>query len=348
MNVGDENMRKILALLLVGIMMLSFSACGRDDTGSDTDTSSITTTTENDSQSTAENGTTESTDSTDTMTDNSGSETSKPTEPSKSAASTGTPSTSKLQSISKPAKTNKPTKTKSPTKTNKPTQKECDHRYKFTFDGLEGIWSHTGKCTLCKEYVNKNIACADTNKDNKCDACSAKMDFGTAYKNVGYKINWVGLDFSDHRYSETPVLTAETIFMETRYKTKESDVKFNYSGETYIYSASEFEKVAKSLFNINNAKIAEMKALQQTRSGTLVNVYDSATKTYSYEQGAYGGGVSPEYLGYKKISDTEYAVYINDRSYDYVKVINCTYTDKVKISSICAVDSAPSDITRFG
>lgn len=256
-----------------------------------------------------------------------------------------TTSATSASSTSKPQDTSKPTTSTTTPSTTKPT--ECKHNIKYTFDNIANTWSHTGQCTLCKEYFSKNTACADPNKDNKCDTCSEKMDFGTAYKNVGYVINWMGLDFSEYRYNETPILTAETVFMETRYKTKESDVKYDDFSETYIYSASEFEKVAKSLFNINDATIAEMKTLKQERYETLANVYDSATNTYSYEQGAFGGGASPQYLGYRKISDTEYAVYINDTSYDYVKVINCTYTNTVKISSIFAVNSAPADITRF-
>lgn len=322
-------MKKSLALLLAILMVLSLTACSKDDTVSDDNTSSNLTTTESDVEDVTENKT-ESDATESTATD--------------SSSETSTPSSSS----SKPTESSKPTtSTTTPSTTTKPTETKCTHNIKYTFDGIANTWSHTGQCTLCKGYFNNNIACADKNKDNKCDICSAKMDFGTAYQNVGFIISWTGLNYSDKRYDENPVLTAETVFMETRYKTKETDVKFNYSSETYIYSATDFEKMAKSLFNIDDAKIAEMRTLQQKRDGTMVNVYDSVSNTYSYEQGAFGGGGSPDYLGYKKISDTEYAVYINDTSYDYVKVINCTYTDTVKISSIYAISTAPSGLIKF-
>lgn len=324
-------MKQTFALLLAVVMMFSLVACNKDDTASDVDTSSNITITESDSEDITESDNTESTDDTEqtesTVTD--------------SSSETSTPSSNS----SKPTESSKPTtSTTTPTK---PSETQCIHNIKYTFDGIANTWSHSGQCTLCKENFNNNVACADKNKDNKCDDCSAKMDFGTAYQNVGFTISWMGLNYSDKRYDENPVLTAETVFMETKFKTTESDIKFNYSGETYIYSASEFEKTAKSLFNITDAMIAEMKTLQQKRDGTMVNIYDSATNTYSYEQGAFGGGAEPDYLGYKKISDTEYAVYINDTSYDYVKVINCTYTDTVKISNIYAVSTAPSGLTKF-
>lgn len=326
-------MKRILAILLALIMVLSLAACNKDDTASDVDTSSDITITESDSEDITESDNTESTDDTEqtesTVTD--------------SSSETPTPSSS----TSKPTESSKPTTSTTTPSTTTPTETKCTHNIKYTFDGIANTWSHSGQCTLCKENFNNNVACADKNKDNKCDDCSAKMDFGTAYQNVGFTISWMGLNYSDKRYDENPVLTAETVFMETKFKTTESDIKFNYSGETYIYSASEFEKTAKSLFNITDAMIAEMKALQQKRDGTMVTVYDSTTNTYSYEQGAFGGGSSPDYLGYKKISDTEYAVYINDTSYDYVKVINCTYTDTVKISNIYAVSTAPSGLTKF-
>ena len=318
-------MKRIFALLLTVVMVFSLVACNKDNTASDVDTSSDTTITETSSEEKTESDTTES-----TVTD--------------SSSESSTPS----NSSSEPTENSKPTtSTSTPSTTAKPTETKCTHNIKYTFDGIVNTWSHTGQCTLCKEYFNNNVACADETKDNKCDVCSAKMDFGTAYQNVGFTISWVGLDFSDKRYDENPVLTAETVFMETRYKTKETDIKFNYSGETYIYSATAFEKMAKSLFNVNDAMIAEMKTLQQKRDGTMVNVYDSATNTYSYEQGGFGGGEEPDYLGYKKITDTEYAVYINDTNYDYVKVINCTYTDTVKISNIYAISTAPSGLTKF-
>ncbi|MBP3627189.1 MAG: hypothetical protein J6J39_03970 [Clostridia bacterium] len=332
-------MKRTLTLLLAILMILSLTACNKNDTTSDINTGSDITSTESDNvdatESETESDTTESTDdssTTESTTDNSSSETSKP-----SSTTTSTESSKTITSTTTSSNT---------------TKKECSHNIKYTFDGIANTWSHTGQCTLCKEYFNKNTACKDENKDNKCDTCSTKMDFGTAFQNVGYIINWVGLSYSDKVYDANPVLTAETVFMETRYKTTETDVKFTYSSEIYIYSATDFEKTAKSLFNIDDAKIAEMRTLQQTRvddSGTQtsVSVYDGTTNTYSFEQGAYGGGGEPDYLGYKKVGDTEYTVYINDSSYGYVKVINCTYTDTVKISNIYAIDTAPSDIVKF-
>ena len=299
-----------------------------------------------------ESNTTESTDNTsktESTTDSNSSQTSKPSSSSKKC-SDADHSRQLAQGINTCSVCGKSLKQQSSSKpsTSTPSETECKHNVKYTFDNIPNTWSHTGECTLCKTPFENNVACADANKDNKCDACSAKMDFGTAYKNKGFVIEWVGLNYSDTRYDETPLLTAETVFMETKFKTTEIDVKFTEFSEIYTYSASDFEKMAKSLFNIDNAKITEMRALQQRRDGTMVSLYDSATNTYSYSQGAFGGGNPPDYLGYKKISDTEYAVYINDTSYDYVKVINCTYTDTVKISSIYAISSAPSDLTKFG
>lgn len=274
--------------------------------------------------------------------------TSKPNESGKPATSTNTPSTNK-PATSKPSATTPPS-------TN--TSTECKHDIKYTFDNIANTWSHSGQCTLCKQSFNNNVACEDKNKDNKCDTCSAKMDFGTAYQNIGFIINWVGLNYSDTRYDENPVLTAETVFMETKNQTNEINTGGNYFEDIYYYSAPEFERVAKSLFNIDDTMIAKMRKLQQKRvisydedfnvtETAIVNLYDSASNTYSYAHGAFGGGGSPDYLGYKKIRDTEYAVYINDTSYDYVKVINCTYTDTVKISNIYAVSTAPSGLVKF-
>lgn len=344
-------MEKLIALLLAFIMVLSLSACGKDDTVNNIDIDSDIAITESDNvdatESKTESDTTESTDNSsanESTADNSSSKTSSP------SSSTSKPAVSSKATTSKNVST--AAVSSKTVESSNPTTKECSHNIKYTFDGIANTLSHTGQCTLCKEYFNKNTACKDENKDNKCDTCSTKMDFGTAFQNAGFEINWVGLSYSDKIYDANPVLTAETVFMETRYKTTETDVKFTYSGEIYIYSAADFEKMAKSLFNIDDAKIAEMRTLQQTRvddSGTRtsVTVYDSTTNTYSFEQGAFGGGGEPDYLGYKKISDSEYAVYINDTSYDYVKVINCTYTDTVKISNIYAIDTAPADIVKF-
>ncbi len=321
-------MKRIFVLLFAVVMVISLGACNKDNTASDTDTSSDTTIIETSSEATVESEPTESTVT------NSSSESSIPTNSSSEPTESSKPATSSTPSASTPSET------------------KCNHKIKYTFDNIPNTWSHSGECTLCKEKFDKKVACADKNKDNKCDDCSAKMDFGTAYQNANFIISWRSLNYSNTRYDENPVLTAETVFMETRYKTKEADVKFNYFGETYYYSAAEFEKTAKSLFNIDDAKIAEMRLLQQERinddeTRETVTVYDSATKTYSYMQGNFGGGAGPDYLGYKKISDTEYAVYINDTSYDYVKVINCTYTDTVKISGIYAISSAPTGLTKF-
>ena len=262
--------------------------------------------------------------------------TSKPNESGKPATSTPTPSTNK-PATSKPSATTPPS-------TN--TSTECKHNIKYTFDNIANTWSHSGQCTLCKQSFNNNVACEDKNKDNKCDTCSAKMDFGTAYQNVGYGIDeilWL---------EGNPSYMLKTVFNETKNHTKVINTGGNYFEDISYYSAPEFEKVAKSLFNIDDTMIAEMRKLQQKRvisydedfnetETAIVNLYDSTTNTYSYAHPAYGGDNSPTYHGYKKISDTEYYVYANSN------IIKCTYTDTVKISSIEHTETIPSDLIKF-
>ena len=304
-----------------------------------------------------ESNTTESTDNTsktESTTDSNSSQTSKPSSSSKKC-SDADHSRQLAQGINTCSVCGKSLKQQSSSKpsTSTPSETECKHNVKYTFDNIPNTWSHTGECTLCKTPFENNVSCADANKDNKCDACSAKMDFGTVYKNIGLYFGGY-LGGSNIEYTSTPALYAETIFLETLSKSEpfESEpVWYDDGNEKYIvtsiykYSGTEFEKKAKSLFNIDDAKLSELRAVKQRRSGTMVNVYDSATNTYSYEDPNAGGGGIDEYLGYKKISETEYTVY--GKTWDCVMVINCTYTDTVKISSIYTTSSAPSGLTKF-
>lgn len=105
---------------------------------------------------------------------------------SEADTSTSTPSTDKpSSSVSNPttSSNNKPSASNNST-----TSTACKHNVKYTFDNKANTWTHTGKCTICNEYVGKNVACKDENKDNKCDNCSAKMDFGTAYLNADFSL----------------------------------------------------------------------------------------------------------------------------------------------------------------
>ena len=230
----------------------------------------------------------------------------------------------------------------------------CSHNYVCTFDGIAGTHSHSGQCLLCKEPI-KGEACADNNKDYACDRCSTKMNFAAAYNNVAFEMDWHGLGDS-RGYGFTPSLPAETVFMEAKVKSAYSDVEYEYSGEWYIYPASTIESMAKTLFHIDDAKIAEMRTLQQSHwsdeeeAMIMVNTYDSATNTYRYFRGAYGGGDEiAEKVGYTQTGDTEFTVYLITNSYRdiYYVGINCTYTDTIKASGVFVTETLPADLISF-
>ena len=238
-----------------------------------------------------------------------------------------------------------------PDETNKDVVEEvaCAHdTVEVIFDNIMSTWSHTGRCADCGALVYENSACVDEDKNNQCDLCRVKIDFVTAFNTINFDFDWPTLNDS-RGYGFEPSLPAETVLMEAITKTNCIDVKYEEFGEWYIHSAEEVEKNAKLIFDIDDAKIAEMKTLQQTVVGQKINVYDSATNTYKYFHGAYGGGEGgwPQKKGYEKISDTEYVVYLNTRSYNgiYYVALNCTYINNtVRVTGIFVTEELPSNI----
>ena len=225
---------------------------------------------------------------------------------------------------------------------------ECNHsKVLYTFDNVMSAWSHTGQCENCDAYVNKNSNCVDKDKNNECDLCKVQFNFVTAFNKMNFDFDWPTLT-SSRGYGFEPSLPAETVLMEAIMQSTCTEIQYEYSGEWYIFSAEEVEKNAKLIFDIDDAKIAKMKTLQQFVDEKYVNVYDSATNTYKYFHGAYGGGTNnwPQKLGYQKLSDTQYVAYINTRSYNgiYYVALNCTYTDTLKVTGIFVTEELPSNI----
>lgn len=276
------------------------------------------------------------------------------TEKNESTETDSSSEASTPNSSSKPTESKKPTSTITP---NQSTPTECKHKIKYTFDNKANTWTHSGKCTLCNEYVGKSIACKDENKDNKCDFCSAKMDFGTAYlnsgfiiiredelydsngKNIDYDSNFVFLKFMYSFCVYNCIHNAKAIKVDKYY----FDIEY--------YSATEFENIARLYFNIDDSVIEQLRTLMAYRhlqtfeqyengeigQSKLTTIYDSATNTYSWQSSAGGGG-NPELLGYKKISDIEYIAYLGWEE-DILYTAKCTYNDTVKISSIEHMDT---------
>lgn len=216
------------------------------------------------------------------------------------------------------------------------------------FDNIMFTWSHTGRCTDCGALVYENSACVDKDKNNQCDLCGVKINFVTAFNAINFDFDWPTLNDS-RGYGFEPSLPAETVLMEAVMNSNCIDIQYEEFGEWYIHSAEEVERNAKLIFDIDDTKIAEMKTLQQTVDGQKVSVYDSASNTYKYFHGAYGGGSVdwPIKMGYEKISDTKYVAYLNTRSYNgiYYVALNCTYINNtVKVTGIFLAEELPSNI----
>lgn len=170
------------------------------------------------------------------------------------------------------------------------------------------------------------------------------MTFPRAFKEAKLELSGMGLNMVYHRYTETPELLAEFVFVETRCHLEAVEMEYTYSDDIYYYDAAEFDEMAKELFVIDDDFIAEMRALTQGD----VTVYDPSTGRYRYVHGAWGGGFAPVDDGYRQITDTEYEVYEYDFSYDYYRVFTCTYiNEQVKIKSIHSVTTLPEELEKM-
>lgn len=220
---------------------------------------------------------------------------------------------------------------------------------KLTSDTIKTSTSTTKRTSVTTTI--KCVNCIDNNKDNKCDLCSAKMDFVTAYKNAGK------LFLSpESAYDGNPSLFLRIIHetVASRANVQKSESNFEHQKLSY-YSAQEFEQVVHSLFAVDDKTIEELRKLKadQIVGGSYPNytfnfipVYDGKNETYFYcHIFLSGGSWDPyEYLGYKQLNDTEYVIYI-----DRLWAITCTYTNTVKISNVEKIASKdlPSDLLKF-
>ena len=212
-------MKKVFALLLSLILIFALSACGKEDTSSDTDTSAPTSTTETTSEP-ADNSSEEDTDKeteggtsdTDTPTENS-----KPTNNSKPTDTSSKPSTTPSTSTtSKPTETSKPTTSTSSLPSTHTHNWSIDWKTKVkAFVGKDGIETRT--CETCKETEErstKNNAMYNSFYDDSLKCFLTTNDLGGFSKWVSYFTNAY-----DEREAETitPSSTAVFAWMSARF-----------------------------------------------------------------------------------------------------------------------------------
>lgn len=150
-----------------------------------------------------------------------------------------------------------------------------------------------------------------------------------------------------------------TLYLQFQYQFCKSNAKVikesdDYIYRIYYYSATEIESIAKSKFNIDDSFIAQLRTLTDSRwllpfnyqgewgEPDFIPIYDSATNTYTTQDKARGGYEEDVSFVYKKISDTEYIVYLND-----YYAVYCTYNDTVKVSKVEYGINTPSDLIKF-
>lgn len=317
-------MKRILALLLALIMVLSLAACNKDDTASDVDTSSNITITESDSEDITESDNTESTDDTEqtesTVTD--------------SSSETSTPSSNS----SKPTESSKPT-----TSTTTPsTSKKCDHsnkNYSYTFVSGSNYGTHTITCKDCNnvvktgeehtyEYKTRGNSehkvlckyCGDlgteshSKTDDKCSKCGHR-DVDVKY--VTHPLQTAsGCDFAGTAYINDDGTVCFDLMVSTVVKLLETESSlFQYSqdGITFEIPESVMLEYIRKFYSISDAQFEKLKA-----QGT----YNCIT-THTYSNGVFhlrainaGGGTAEynhKFLGYtSNPSDNLIEVY-----YDY-------------------------------
>lgn len=233
-------MKKVLALLLTLILIFALSACGKENTSSDTDTSAPISTTET----TSEPADNSSEEDTDKETEGGTSNTGTPTESSKPTNNSKPTDTSKPDN-SKPTETSKPTtSTTTPSTPTKPSEpEETKPTVKLPFDD----WFYGGNALALTNKGTNGLTA-----DRILNRSSYEIFHGYIYDNIStIKLkDWVYIIgnehhiFSQYAVPEDVVYSMASNFFNINEATKtllKQSERYDSNSKTYwIYDPSPF------------------------------------------------------------------------------------------------------------
>ena len=307
-------MKKLLALLLVMIMVLSLAACGNDDKDTVSGDSTSTTQTEG----------SESTDTTDESTGSSN---------ATDSTETSTPATDSTEGTSTPEETSKPSETTKPTETTKP-----EHKHSYTSKvtkevtcGADGTKTFT--CSCGDTYTEKIAATghkwsewkqttapsytAKGEETRTCGSCSAtekrdvaQLTLDNIFKNYPAIITTDEMD-SLGFFNSVNDLNAYKVFVWAIGHINPTNTSQDNLTRTYSVS---------SLNSFTNKYLGRTfdYSLAQKDNGSEKVVYDATaqTVTITYAGGMGGMDFYANYVGYKQIDDTHFTI-TYETNYDY-------------------------------